>query len=256
MISGPAIWELTVKELPNSQCYSPLSVNVSVSQPLSAPPLPRPPPAHPLATSGSWFHPPSPLDVVRFFFHFRNSEIPFATMKSYLYVKTCTFQQKWTKKKLYLFVNFDVKSCFLLQSVFPYLCVCAPKIPPPSPPAPCASLHPREVLLPPWGARVPRLGNTGLRVLIVNGNPAAVWSMIIDQLWCHHTSVQHSWPYWSCQLADLEWVCLLYVVISGTHVHVHPYQGAEYTYQIWSPLKINTKLMPKVGKTNSNQSNS
>ena len=142
-------------------------------------------------------------------------------MKSYLYVKTCTFQQKWTKKKLYLFVNFDVKSCFLLQSVFPYLCVCAPKFPP----APCASLHPREVLLPPWGARVPRLGNTGLRVLIVNGNPAAVWSMIIDQQWYNY---YHTFT--SCstldlteadQLADLEWVCLFYAVISGTHVHVH-----------------------------------
>ena len=49
------------------------------------------------------------------------------------------------------------------------------------PPTPCASLHRREVLLPTWGARVPRLGNTSLRVLIGKGNPAAVWSMIIDQ---------------------------------------------------------------------------
>ena len=188
---------------------------------------PPPSPAHPLATSGSWFHPPSPPRRHEGFSHFRNSEIPLTTMKSYLYVKTCTFQQKWTKKKLHLFVNFDVKSCFLLQSVFPYLCVCAPKFPP----APCASLYPREVLLPPWGARVPRLGNTGLRVL-TNGNPAAVWSMIIDQLMISSYIGQRSLPDWSCQLADLEWVCLLYAVISGTHVHVHPYPEAEYAYYI------------------------
>ena len=175
-------------------------------------------------------------------------------MKSYLYVKTCTFQQKWTKKKLYLFVNFDVKSCFLLQSVFPYLCVCAPKFPPPPPDPLCLLASPRGAPSS-MGCTCTPVGKHWSSCTYYQWQSCS--SMVNDHWSAMISSYigQRSWPDWSCQLADLEWVCLLYAVISGTHVHVHPYPGAEYTYQIWSPLKINTKFMSKVGKTNSNQSN-